>query len=298
MTTLLEEIIEGASGTMPLATLLRKCLTLVTRLKSQSAIEWIKWELGGYPQQGAELPDYRKLSLVIKANLIDLMMKADGWTVPPEYLGKDAQAWTSYDCRDGIAAIEHLIESNTPTIHLRMRNLHAFLVSKNITDMEIVSAWGELSSSRLKHILDTVRTRVLEFALELEEMYPDASAVKSATPADSKAVDQIFINHIYGPANVVGTASQSNIVLNVTKGDFASLERVLSEQGISSSDIRTLKAALDAEPTPPAKGFGPRVAAWIGSIMKKTAEGALKAAGTEGVGLIMKAIGSYYGASG
>jgi AbiTii len=108
--TLLQEIEDGASGdTMPLGTLLRKCLVLTSRLGSQPATEWINWELDGYPN-GTEVPDYRKLSLIIKANLIDFAKKAEGFTVPPAFLGEHAENWTCIQYRNGVGAIEHFLE--------------------------------------------------------------------------------------------------------------------------------------------------------------------------------------------
>jgi AbiTii len=176
-----------------------------------------------------------------------------------------------------------------------MGNLPLFLASRKFTDMEITSAWGEASSNQLKHILETVRTRVLRFALDLGKEYPDAGAVKSTTPKQAERVNQIFHNNIDGPANVVGTATHSNVVLNVMQGDLSSLQQTLREHGVSSADIKELKDALDAEPAPPTTGFGPRVAEWIGNMMKKAAEGTWKIATGAGGELLGKAIAKYYG---
>src|SRR5262249_52987780 len=149
----------------------------------------------------------------IKANLIDIAKKAEGWTVPSALLGENAERWTRIQYRSGAGAIEHFLEKAPPTICISMPNLPLFLASRKFTDMEITSAWGEASSDQLKHILVTVRTRVLQFALDLGKEYPDAGSVKSAVPKDAERVKQLFINNIYGPANVVGTSSHSNIVL-------------------------------------------------------------------------------------
>ena len=158
--TLLQEIEDGASGDgMSLGTLLHKCLVLASRLGSQPAIDWIEWELNGYPED-ATLPDYRMLSLIIKANMVDFGKQVTGWSVPPAFLGKDSDLWTKLRYRNSVVSIEHLLRNTEATVHFQMGNLPLFLSSQKFTDMEITSAWGETSASQLKHILETVRTRV------------------------------------------------------------------------------------------------------------------------------------------
>jgi AbiTii len=293
--TLLQEIEDGSSGDgMPTGTLLRKSLVLASRLGSQSAIDWINWELDGYPND-VPVPDYRFLSLTIKADLIDVAKRANGWTVPTAFLGKSSDNWTRIGYRNGVGAIEHLLSTADSSVHFSMSNLPLYLRTQKFTEMEIINAWGEASSSQLKHILDTARTRVLRFVLDLGKEYPDAGVLKSSTPKDADRVTQIFTNNIYGPANVVGTASHSNIVLNVMQGDFASLKQTLEENGVAAPDIDALKIALDSEMSPPKEGFGPKVAAWIGNMMKKSAEGTWKIATSAAGGLLGKALGRFYG---
>jgi hypothetical protein len=294
--TLLEEIEHGAQGEeMPLGTLLRKCLVLVSRLGSQPAVDWVKWELNGYPKD-VPVPDYRVLHLIIKANMSDIGRHVEGWVVPPAFLGKRADAWTRHEYRDGVGTIDHLLQNLEGNACFQMANLDLMLTSLKFTEMHIVSAWAEASSSSIKNILDTVRNRVLTFALDLGKEYPDAGAVKSTMPKeDAKKVDQMFISNIYGSANVVGTATNSNIVLNVTKGDFSTLKQTLEEHGVESADIAELKRAVEAEPQPHAEGFGPKVSAWLGTMMKKAAEGAWKV-GVNVAGTVLgKAISRYYG---
>jgi hypothetical protein len=292
---LLQEIEDGASGDeMPLGTLLRKCLVLASRLGSQPAIDWIRWELDGYPK-GTKVPDYRVLSLIIKANLIDITKRAEGWVVPTAFLGKHAADWTHAEYRHGVGSIEHFLQKSESTVQFAMGNLPLFLSSQKFTEMEITAAWGEASSSQLKHILETVRTRVLQFALDLGKEYPDAGVVKSTRAKDVERMTQIFTNNIYGPANVVGTANHSNVVLNVTQGDFASLKQTLEEHHVSAVDIGELKRALDAEPASRTRGFGPLVSSWFASMMKKAAEGTWEITTTAAADLLGKALAKYYG---
>ena len=82
----------------------------------------------------------------------------------------------------------------------------------------------------------------------------------------------------------------------MTAKDFASLERVLRENGVEEDDINSLKAAVESDPEPADKAkFGTKVSAWIGWMMQKAATGSwdisIQAAGT----LLASAIAKYYG---
>src|SRR5437763_12373438 len=56
--TLLSELVDGASGTAPVASLLRKVKVLAARLGVDQLDEWVEHELMGYPDDAA-LPSYR-----------------------------------------------------------------------------------------------------------------------------------------------------------------------------------------------------------------------------------------------
>jgi hypothetical protein len=85
------------------------------------------------------------------------------------------------------------------------------------------------------------------------------------------------------------------VSVNICKGDFHSLKKTLEDNGLSEAAIFELKQALDAEPETVASGFGPRVAGWIGAMMKKAADGSWKI-GTGAAGsLLANVLGKYYG---
>ncbi len=47
-------------------------------------------------------------------------------------------------------------------------------MSQKFTEMEILSAWCEVSRGRVKHIPESVRTRILKFALDVCNAFPEA----------------------------------------------------------------------------------------------------------------------------
>lgn len=294
--TLLQEIEQGAaSADMPLSTLLRKCLILASRLGSRPATEWVEWELNGYPIN-VTLPEYRYLPLIIKANLVDLAKQVTDWAVPPKFLGKNADRITRLPYRNSIGTIEHFLKSAQSKACFQIGDLPLYLAAQKFTHMEITSAWGETNSGQLMGIVETVRNRVLKFALDLEIEYPNAGNIGKIARGTAK-VDQIFVNNIYGTANVIAMASNSNITLNISKYDVASLRKTLLESDVAATDLNELENALKAEPDASPSAYGPKVAAWLGRMMSKAADGTWKMATGAAGAFLGKALEKYYGLS-
>lgn len=295
---LLHELENGAaSDEMPIGTLLRKCLILAHRLRSKPATDWVERELNGYGPDD-DVPDYRKLSLIIKAEIVNYTMRHSSWTVPPALLGKHRDNVTNITYRESVGEVEHFLRSGKGgNISVSMGDLALLLNNNEAITGQVLSAWGEADASQLANILEAVRNRVLMFVLNLEREFPDAGEVEATAMATKKSeVDHIFHTTIYGSANLVGT-NNANVVMNITKGDFRDLKQTLEANGVSAEDIVALKDAIDAEPEMKGKSFGPKVAKWIGSMMSKAADGTWKMATGAAGSVLGKALEKYYGLS-
>lgn len=297
---LLDEIEQGAaSDGVPITTLLRKCLILTHRLNSKPATDWVERELNGYAPSD-ELPGYRKLKMVIKANVVNYTMKYTGWTVPPAILGKNAEACSECLWKHSAAATDRLLatgEKGGP-ICLDMGDLMLVLNSSDAIEGQVLSAWGEVSNSQVANVLEAVRNRVLMFALNIQREYPDAGEVETKMARTERPkVDQIFHTTVYGSANVVGSSQNSNIVLNVNTGDFAALSGALAAAGVSADDLKALREALSAEPNSDGSRFGPKVSKWFGKMLSKAADGSWGITTNAASDLLGKALERYYGLS-
>lgn len=271
--SLLQEIVAGASGDqMPTSTLLRKCMVLAAKLDSKPAAEWVEWELNGYPAD-VPVPDYRHFSMLIKVNMMDITKQANGWVVPPEFLDANGKKFTQHQYRDSIGEIEEYLAKGEATLSFQVGNLVGYLMSQKFTEMTILAAWCEISAGKVKHITDSVRTRILKFALDLEKAFPEAAKEDNSMPQKSDRVNQIFNTTIYGPANVVGAANNSNVSVSVKTRDFLSLANALRGSGIDESDIVALQKAVEFESPSSVGKVGPKVAEWIGKMVSKAADG-------------------------
>ena len=138
-------------------------------------------------------------------------------------------------------------------------------------DMNALSITRVVARSHVAGILDTIRTRVLEFSLEIEQIAPDAGEEGASLPARER-VTQIFNTNIYGGQATVAGAVRAVSQVAFDSGAWAALETELSNAGISDSEILELKDAVvsDAVEGP---AFGDRTRSWLGGMAAKIATG-------------------------
>lgn len=300
--TLLEEIQSSAiDANSDLATLLRKCKLLATRIRNQPLEDWLIWESNGYPAD-VQVPDYRIWPLEVKGHFTGPF--GSGITNAPIPLSlipeKYRKSYQRYQCRQSIASIEALLRlPDKGRVQVASGDLALILGEKVYSDQCCIQAWAEFGTGHLVELVNAVRNRILDFALALWKEAPEAGDSPNAptTQLKDSQITQIFNTTVYGgAANLVGTSSASTIAFNIGSKDFPSLERVLQENGLQKENIKELQVALEAEPEPLSEErFGPKVSAWIARMMGKAAEGtwdiSLGAAGN----LLAQAIAKYYG---
>lgn len=210
------------------------------------------------------------------------------------------RAYERYESRESIATIEAMLSKANGTVQVTTQLLAVAIGTKLYPNYDCLQAWAEFSTQHLVELLNSVRNRILDFALALWKEAPSAGETQkdsTSSSPDVNRVTQIFHTTVYGgAANLVGTASGSAISFNVGTKDFSSLERVLLASGVSTNDVGALKTALESDPPPTApETFGPKVSSWIGQMIGKAAAGGwgigIGAAGN----LLSQAIAKYYG---
>jgi len=300
--TLLEDIQKSAvDAKSDLGTLLRKCKLLAARLGSQPLEEWLIWESNGYPDD-VPVPDYRVWPLEIRGHFAGAFgSELRNVTIPYACLPETAREhYENYQCRQSIATIEAILSKAVDgTVYLGTADLVVSLGQKVYQGMTCIHAKANFGTSALVELLNSVRNRILDFALAIWKEAPNAGEIGNGptTNLESTRVTQIFNTIVYGgSANLVGTSNASTITFNIGTKDFPSLERILIENGVSRDDIAALQSAMDSEPAPLTKDkFGPRVSTWIAKMMGKAAEGSWNISLAAAGNLLAKAIAKYYG---
>lgn len=219
--SLLRQIQNAAiDSSVDLPSLLRKCKVLAARLGSDDFKRWIEYELSGYPNKES-LPDYRILNVNSKGHFSGAfgsgLRNADiPLSCVPEKL---REALGHSYLMQPVAAMESLVKHKNRGDFQEPWNpdIVASYVGQNIYQhMNCMQAWKVIPSGAIVAALDAVRTRVLNFVLEIEVQNPSAGeAEPNSNPVPMDKIHQIFNTYITG--NVQNLAPGSSNVRQTAK---------------------------------------------------------------------------------
>jgi hypothetical protein len=164
--------------------LLRMCMILAVRLRNEELRKWVSQELNGY-EPSTDLPDYR----IVKCSSFGTF--TDGYAVwnnlgistfnVPENF--HSYIHTQY-FRQGIEVLSYMVShAEEGSIKFGWEKMAAFIIAKyNYPESECLEAYRLVSVSVIAAIIDTVKTRILEFALEIEKEDPNAGETSGEMP--------------------------------------------------------------------------------------------------------------------
>jgi len=251
--TVLDEILDASTdSSIPVPDLLRKVQIAATRLGAVTIVEWARQELGGYADD-ATLPAYRVLTTNVMGLFSgpmrsqvhhQLSSKPNGmehlWEVPLRQPLAEIQAfsigegdtdprrpWTTFDVqryqKSGVFGIQY---------------------------HDLFSAWNVISTQSLLGITDTIRTRAMEFALDLQQSFPDAGSLGGPTVTSTPELAQTvynITNNITGDGTNVATGTSITQTSTVNRGDEKALLARLADLGMDEADSREFLEVLKEE---------------------------------------------------
>lgn len=249
--SLLQEIQNGAIRTDDsVAVLLRQCLVLAARLRNDELRDWAKLELNGYPNDLA-LPQYRpKIQTQVLGNFSGPFgsgaenMGLSRGVVPEEF----RDDLFSTEVRQGVAEIESLLGSGENEFQISWpMNVVAALQDKFMTNMNLMGARQVLPATALEGTLSGIRDRIVEFALEIEKLNPNAGeATQGEEPIEQSRVVQVFNQTFHGD----NTAFAAGQTVNQTQSLSVKIDAVMEAAeafGISDTDRASLREAIDQD---------------------------------------------------
>jgi AbiTii len=297
---LLDEIITLLSDQKgSLTDALLKTKVVMHKIGHKELAEWVNDELNGYAK-GKEVPPYRIIPSRPYAQLRDIAFVYNNQALPTGHLKSEEREYLTVNkMRESIAVLEgyskhegHLMSPLPPEFHKRL--------GKVLTQgIWIESAWIQTEPSQIVNTVVEVRSRLLDFALGLQDKLGDVkeSEVKEA----AKGIDApgMFQHTVFGDNTtiVIGNQNTTNIKNLVKKGDFASLAATLKERGVADGDVQELQVAItsdagqvDAE----TKTFGPAVRGWMSRMMAKVVDASWNIELGVAGGLLTEALKAYY----
>lgn len=299
---MLARIIEGATtDDVKLTTLLRQCLVLADILGNDSLKLWATSELNGYPDHEA-MPSYRTTPITAKGFLLGPMgSQVKNQPLPALVLQAQHEWWaTTAFLNEPVSAYERL--ANDPekdgcaTVNWPA-DLTAMYQTKFFEGYVLNRAWQEIPLGAIAGVVDTVRTRILQFALEIQR---ETGNSETETVPETVLVEHAVQTIIYAENNImyskIGDHAQFGGQRLVIEGDFNSLSNRLSEIGVDPEQVDELRTAIEEDASDGAeKGFGTRVNRWLLKATKFVAKEGAKSASEIAGKAITTAVLSYFG---
>lgn len=277
-----------------------KAKVLAFKLKNQPLKDWLEHEINGYGT--APLREYRVTSCQITGTISDGFTTAKNYPVPLGGFGeKLRKIMTTWNVDISISALEKFtVEDNRTVGKVIPPELYSDLSLSLGNGYAVIYARQEVSVTQIVQILTSIRSKLLDFLLQLNEEVGEVEDVKAFVqgPAQDK-VNSLFNSTVFGDNTtiIVGDRNTQTVHnITVTKGNLQSLERLFSEHGISVEDIAVLKSVIDKDnPKPDKKEFGDKVKAWMKTMMGKAVDSSWKISLGVAGKLLADAIGQYYG---
>jgi hypothetical protein len=266
---LLDEIIEGAvSDAFPIGTVLRKCLVLEQQVKNEKFRAWLNNELDGYPDRD-ELPEYRVVNTISRG----FFTGYGGSKINDQPLAlhvmeeKDIKLVAQVRLHQPIASYEGRPDKATDAVLPWPPSLTVKYQSKFFRDYVLNRAWQEIPGSCLVGLVETVRNRVLRFALDIKDQLGPEDESVSMLPAET--VEKSVVNNIFG-GNVFIAAHAETISqvahTNIVAGDASGLFKALAELGVSEEGLKTLERDIEADKQDGKPTLGQRTIGWLKDI--------------------------------
>jgi len=217
--TLLREIQDAAADqAVYLPSLLRKCKILAARLKHEEFALWVSRELDGY-KSASDVPEYRRIktySVGHFAGTFGSGIRNGG--IPTSCLPEELHDIAATQVfSESVSALQSLLSKNkSGSMHGKWPPDVVAYAQQNceiFEGMTLVDAWRVIPPSFIAGILDTVRTRILDFALAIELQDPNAGDVSpGASPSVThEAVTTIYNTVINGGQAIIGSGDDASI---------------------------------------------------------------------------------------
>ncbi|MGN8138671.1 hypothetical protein ACTJLC_28650 [Paraburkholderia sp. 22099] len=299
---LLEEVVillSDKNGSLTDALL--KMKVLMHRIGHKELAGWMNDELNGYTPD-RPVPDYRIIPIRLHGDISNIAWRYPATQLPTAHLEKDVrERFRIEKLRQSVQVLEQLSAGTDSLMRPVQPEFYGLLAKGGIDpSFHIDRAWVQFEPTQIVNALIEVRSRLLDFALNLQGELGDVADDEMKEAAKGIDAPGMFASAVFGDnaTFVFGNNNETTITNAVTKGDFTALAKAFKDTGVSESDVKELKAAVDDDDpklVADTKQFGPKVKAWMTKMTGKAIDGAWAIGIGAGGNLLADALGSYYG---
>ena len=300
---LLTDLISELSEPQPsLIDALVKTKVLLHRVGRRDLVEWVNNEINGYPDE-ALLPSYRVVPAHVKGNVTNNACSYTDHPLPTMHLTKDQRkGLEELEMRDSIAVLEGLAKHDTKGLQRPLPLEYAAFFNKALSGgYKVQQAWCDIGIGRFAQITAQVRSKLLDFLLEVSERVgTDMSEEAVKRVAQSPEAGSMFNNAIFGDnvTILVGHNNQQSVRNSVERADFESLAAFLRTKQVEEQDVAALRHAIAADSSSAEvseEKFGPETRSWLSRMMDKAINTTWQIEIGVAGGLLTNALSKYYG---
>jgi hypothetical protein len=238
-------------------------MILATRLQHDPLKEWTKLEMDGYPAN-APLPPYRpQVTTQVLGNFAGPFGSgARNMSLPESVLPTELRdGLFRIEIRESVARIEALVDSGHTQFEMPWpADVVAVYQDQFMEMMSLVGARQVVPATLFVGVLSGIRDRIVQFALEIEELDPAAGeAEPGESPIDQGQVTQIFNQTFHGDNTAFAAAGQSVNQNQTASVNVEAIRQTADAFGIPEGDRETLVVAIQED-----GGLaGPKTREWI-----------------------------------
>jgi AbiTii len=214
-----------------LTSALMKTKILLHNLGHKELVEWVNSELNGYSNKET-IPPYRIIPSQVLANMSNGVWQLNSHPIPIGHLNPELKEGLE-NCKMGeaLAELEAFLASGSQGNSLQRSipvEAYRVLEERLGSSLRIQLAWCSISIHRLTSILVNVRSRLLDFLLELREQIGEG-ATDSDVKEKSDSVDTrgIFTHAIFGSNTTIIVGNQNTQAVSFNSEKIADLQDFL-----------------------------------------------------------------------
>jgi hypothetical protein len=274
---LLDEIIDllaDENGSLNAALL--KTKVLMHTIGHAELAEWVNDELNGYSND-KPVPNYRTIGGRLAGNIQNSRMLQPNVSLPTFHLPPKLKNWLeNHELRESMSVLQEMASgASSSTLQMPLSPEIAAEIDKGISGYWVQKCWVEMQPLQIRNGISQVRSRLLDFALNLRDKIGDVEEKEVRALAAGTDVTGMFHGAVFGDNATVVIGNENKVKVSNQKGDFEALAKLLADSGLPASDLAELKLAVladDGKVDVEKKTFGPSVKVWIGKTMQKAVE--------------------------
>lgn len=294
---LLDDIIAILSDSKgSLTDALLKTKVLLHKIGKKELATWVTNELSGYPNdEPGSVPPYRVVGMQVHGHVTNLAWQVSDYLLPIMHLPKKRQeALTECRFTESIASIEELTKKDGK-LHRPLPPEFGASIQEVLTPgTHVVSAWCEINMIQVENILTQVRSRLLDFMLELKDAIGDTPEKELPEKAKAVEADKLFTTAIFNTGSGTVVVASTNVQVNNKAGDIDGLLREVEKLGYDKGELESLREAVKKDGKSPTVTEG-ETGKWYVNALKKIGKGTVKVGTDVATSVIIKALEHYVG---